>query len=121
MTTKLAFGRDVQGYNSFAPYFADDAYSATLAATTDTTLTVPSNFENWIAVISVESGKLVWCALNTTAAAPAGATFASTASELIQSTFPNLYARRVKAGDVLHFFSETGTANVGVTLYAVDQ
>lgn len=121
MTTRLAFGRDVQGYNAFAPAFADDAFSATLAATTDTTVTIPSNFQNWIAFFSVEPSKLVWVALNTAAAAPAGATFASTASELISSNFQYPPARKVKAGDVLHFFSQAGTANVGVTLYAIEQ
>lgn len=119
MSTKLLFGRDVGGFNAFAPEFSTNKYSATLAATTDTTLTIPSNFQNWIAYFSVEPAKSVWLAINATAAAPAGATLAATTSELLPVTTQTQIARSVQAGDVLHFFSQTGTANVSVILYAV--
>ena len=119
MTTKLLFERDVQGLNSYAPSFSTNLYSATIAATTDTTLTVPSNYTNWVAFISVEAGKLVWMALNQAAASPAGATFAASTSELISSNFQYPPARHVQAGDVLHFYSQSGTANISVALYAL--
>jgi len=121
MTTKLLFARDDAGFNAYAPYFSTDKYTATLAATTDTTLTVPSNFPNWVAYFSVEAGKNVWLALNATAAVPAGATFASSTSELIPNVSQYQIGRNVKAGDVLHFFSQTGTANVSVAFYAITQ
>jgi len=119
MSTLLSIGRDVQGYEMYATPVCKDIFSATIAATTDTTLTVPSNFQNWIAVITVEPSKTVWFALNTAAAAPAGATFASSSSELIGYGFPLNNSKKVNAGDVLHFFSETGTANMSVALYAI--
>jgi hypothetical protein len=119
MTTRLLFERDVQGLNSYAPSFSTNKYTATLAATTDTTLTVPSDFENWVAYFSVEASKLVWLALNATAAAPAGASFAASTSELIPNVSQYQIGRRVQAGDVLHFFSQSGTANISVALYAI--
>jgi hypothetical protein len=121
MTTQLNFGRDQQGYNAFAPLFSQDKYSATLAATTDTTLTVPPNSENWIAYFSVEAGKNVWVALNATAAAPAGSTLVSSTSELIPNVSQYQIGRKVIAGDVLHFFSQSGTANISVSFYAISQ
>jgi hypothetical protein len=119
MSTLLNFGRDNQGMNAFAPAFSQDVYSATLAATTDTTLTVPSNSQTWLAVFSVDFSKLVWVAKNATAAIPAGSTFASTTSELINPYYPYTFAKVVQAGDVLHFFSESGTANISVAFYAL--
>lgn len=119
MTTRLAFARDDQAFNANAPAISTDKYSATIAATTDTTLTVPSNFKNWIAYFSVEPAKSVWLAVNATAAAPAGATFAATTSELLTTNTQLPTARLVNAGDVLHFFSQSGTANVGVIFYAI--
>lgn len=119
MNTKLLFERDVQGLNSYAPSISNTKYTATLAATTDTTLTIPPNVENWVAYFSVEPAKSVWLALNATAASPAGATFAASTSELIPNVSQYQIGRHVTAGDVLHFYSQTGTANISVALYAL--
>ncbi len=115
MTTKLIFGRDVQGLNAFAPPFATDGFSATLTASGgNSTVTVPSNFQNWIVAFSYQPGSDIWVSLNTAAAAPAGSTFASTLSEL------NPGSRTVKAADVIHILNNgTATADVGVILYAI--
>ncbi len=113
MTTLLNFESDTRGISTNAPKFSEDNYSATIAATTDTTLTVPDNFTNWVAYFKYEAGKNVWVALNATAAAPAGATFASTTSEYLPEK------KAVQAGDVIHFFSQTGTAIVGVSFFAI--
>ena len=61
-----------QPVDDFGLLFASLKYSASLAATTDTTLTVPSKAQRYKAVIKVESNGLVWVALNATAAVPAG-------------------------------------------------
>jgi len=115
---------DINGYNGFGLEFADNKYSAIIAQSTDTTLTVPSNaamgwatqtsVNKYIAIFSYEPGAQVWVANNDTAAIPAGATFAATTSEL------NPSARVVNAADVLHFFTpDSGGASVGVLIYAL--
>jgi hypothetical protein len=97
--------------------FADIKYSATLAITTDTTLTVPGNVPRYKALIKCMPAGQVWVANNATAAAPAGSSFASTTSELLTADYP--LCREVVAGDVIHFFSSTATTNVSVSFFAL--
>lgn len=82
MSTVLNFGRDVQGYNAYAPLFPTDIFTATLAANTASSVTVPGNYPRWIMSISVQPGGEVWVRQNGTAAVPAGSTFAAANSEL---------------------------------------
>lgn len=126
MTTQYKLQKDIAGYNGFGLQFSDQKFSATLAATTDTTLTVPSSgsigtplntINKFLAVIQVTANATVWCAVNTTAAVPAGATFASTNSDLIVGS--EYYAREVKAGDVLHFLAPVAATDVCVMFYAL--
>lgn len=126
MATQYKLQKDIAGYNGFGLQFSDQKYSATLAITTDTTLTVPSNgsigapldtVNKFLAVIQITANASVWCALNTTAAFPAGASFAATASELIIGS--EYYAREVKAADVLHFFAPAANTSVSVMFYAL--
>lgn len=124
MTTKFNMSRDINGYNGFGLTFTDTAYSATLAVTTDTTLTVPSSVGmgkqgyatnatgQMLAVFTFDPGSSVWVANNTAASTPAGATFAATSSEL------NPAARLVKGGDILHFYSASAV-NVSIAFYSV--
>lgn len=118
--------KDIAGYNGFGLPFSDQKYSASLAATTDTTLTVPSGsalgaplntVNKFLAVITVEDGGDVWIANGATAAVPAGATFATTTSELIVGG--EYFAREVNAGDVLHFYTATGNTDVSVVFYCM--
>lgn len=123
MSTKFALSRDVNGYNGFGLPFSDTKYSATIAASTDTTLTIggdasmgsiANNVNKYIAIFNYETGSQVWVAKGATAAVPAGASFASTDSEM------NPSAREVSDGDVLHFFTpDTGGASVSVIVYAL--
>jgi hypothetical protein len=118
--------KDVAGYNGWGLPFTDLKYSASLAITTDTTLTVPSSgsigsplnqVNRFLAIITVEANLSVWCAVNATAAVPAGTTFASTTSDLIVGT--QYYAREVKAADVLHFFAPVAGTDISVLFYAL--
>lgn len=126
MTTMYKLQKDIAGYNGFGLPFSDQKFSVTLGASSDTTLTVPSssaigaplNTNNrFLAIIQVKANISVWCALNATAAVPAGSTFAATTSELIVGS--EYYAREVQAGDVLHFYTATATTEVGVVFYAL--
>lgn len=106
-----------QPVDDFGLRFADLKYSASLAATTDTTLTVPGKAPRFKAVIKVETSGLVWVALNATAAVPAGGSFAATTSELI--TDAKSLCREVKADDVLHFYTAGSGIDVSVVFYAI--
>lgn len=112
--TELNFGRDVQGFNAFAPSFSDTKYSASLLSAGSDSITVPGTNTNWIAAFSYEPGAVIWVALNDTAAPPAGNTFVATTSELLPAS------RKVQGGDVIDFYNHgANIADVGVVLYAV--
>ena len=114
MSTTLNFGRDVQGYNAYAPNVATDKYSATLTNGAATSITVPSNHQVWIAVFSYQPGSTVWVDFSgATAAIPVGATLASTTSEL------NPGARTVLAGSQISVITDNATTDMGISLYAV--
>lgn len=121
--TKFSMYRDINGQNGFGLEFTNTAYSATLAAATPTALTIPGtgslggcNIQTkrlFLAIFSYTNGNDVWVANNATAAVPAGASFAATASELLPA------ARLVKEGDVLSFITAAANVNVSVLLYSL--
>lgn len=114
MTTKINFGRDVQGYNTFAAAPSTDMFSATLAAASNSSVTVPSNYQYWIVSFSFQPGADVWVRYNGTAAAPSAGTFGATTSELLPG------ARLLTAGTTISFLNNsTGAADVGVIMYGV--
>lgn len=121
MTTVLAFGRDAQGYNAYAPAPSTNMYSATLAAGGNSTITLPTNKAAWIVSFSFQPGSDVWVAYNGSAAAPAGSTFASNTSELLPGAraLPALRNDGVTATTINLYNNGSGTADVGVILYAV--
>lgn len=106
-----------QTVTDFSSRFSNLKYSCTLAITTNTTLTVPGDAPRYKALIKCMPAGQVWVAVNGTAAAPAGNTFAKTTSELLTEDYP--LCREVVPGDVLNFFSSTATTNVSVSFFAV--
>lgn len=116
MSTLLNFQNDVKGYNSFAAPFSADKFSATLAAGGNATITVPAhtNFTHWVVAFSYAAGADIWVSVNGTAAAPAGATFASTSSQLLPG------ALAVSTGDTINVLNGgAGSADVGAVFYAI--
>lgn len=114
MSVLLNFGRDVQGYNAYAPPTAGDKWSATITNGAETHITVPSNFPFWIVVFSYQPGANVWVDITgATAIVPVGATLASTTSEL------NPGARTIAAGGKVSMITDNTSVDVGVMLYAV--
>ena len=128
MVVKYNQERDINGYNGFALPPSDLNFNATLAATTDTTLTIPNSTGMgghgvyytavWVAIITVApTTGAVWMAVNATAAVPVGTSFASTSSILLSPNCCNGF--RLNGGDVLHFFSTPATNSVSVRLYSM--
>lgn len=107
----------LQQNNDFGLLFSNIKYSASLAATTDTTLTIPGSAPRFKALIKVETDGDVWVANGATAAVPAGGTFAATTSELVVGG--EAVCRDVKGGDVLHFYTAGTSIDVSVVLYAI--
>lgn len=119
MSTFLNFGRDVQGYNAYAPQFPVDIFTATLAATTPESFTVPSNLPIWIMYVRVQPNGWVWVSRSGTAAVPAGGTLVSAISELIPGTIE--FKRTVYAGDVISFITPNTTCDISVSLFGSAQ
>jgi hypothetical protein len=120
MSIKLNFGRDQQGYNAFAPPPSGDKYSATLAAGGNSTITLPGNANSWIVSFSYQPGADIWVAYNGSASAPAGATFASTSSELLPGSriLPAFQNNGTTATTINLLNNGAGSSDVGVILYA---
>jgi hypothetical protein len=117
-TTYLALGRDVQGINANAPQFSTVMYSATLAAGAAESVTVPLDALAYIMYVKVQPNGWVWVSRTTTAAVPAGGTFAAIASEMVDGATDE-YKRLVYPKDVISFITANTTCDVSVVFYAV--
>ena len=114
MSTFLSFGRDVQGYNAYAPDPCTNCYSATITNGNATSITIPANNPVWIAAFSYQPGTNVWVDFTgATAAIPAGATLASTTAAR------NPASRRLNAGANISIITDNTSADVGIELYAI--
>lgn len=130
MTRQFRTDKEIQGYNDFGQIYSDQIYNATLAAATNTTLTVPgggamgaissygsSINKNKVRAVIRTTGD-VWVAVNQTADVPNGTSFAQDTSELVTNVLEKAYD--VNVGDVLNFFAKTATTpSVSVAFYAL--
>jgi hypothetical protein len=130
MTTNYRTFQEVKGSNDFGQQYSDQIWNATLAAATNTTVTVPgggvmggmtsysgSTDKNKVLAVIRTTGD-VWVAVNQTAAVPAGTSFASATSELVTNTLDKAYF--VNVGDVINFFAKAATTpSVSVAFYAL--
>lgn len=107
----FSMGRDINGYNSFALSPAPITEGILFAANTAASFTVPSSYQNWMAVFSVSAGDNFWVAYNATAVIPSSTSFVSAVSE------QNPTARYLKAADVVSCICDTAGATLSVTLY----
>lgn len=111
-TTTLAFGRDNQGYNAFAPDPSTNKWSATLTDGNATSVLLPANFPVWIVSFRYYPND-VWVDVSgATAAIPGAATLASTTSEL------NPSALRLLAGTKISMITGQTTADVSIVAWA---
>ncbi len=94
--------RDINGYNGFGIQPTYDAYGCYLTASAAQSVTVPSNYANWIAIFSFQPGVAVWVDFVTTATLP-------TATMGAVTTVLNPAARAVVAGQVISFITDDAT------------
>lgn len=130
MTTPFRTQQEVKGINDFGQGYSDQIYNVTLAAATNTQLTVPgggvmggmtsyagSNDRNKVRAVIRTTGD-IWVAINQTAAVPAGSTFAKDTSELVTNVNGKTYDLFV--GDVINVISKTATTpSLSVAFYAL--
>lgn len=113
-SSPLIFGRDVQGYNAYAPQDSTNKYSATITNGTATSITVPNSHQVWIAAFSYSPGANVWVDFTgATAAIPVGATLASTTSSLLPGQ------RTVYANGKISIITDNASEDVGIELWPV--
>jgi hypothetical protein len=114
MTNLLNFGRDMQGYNAYAPQDAPFKKSATLTVGSAASFTIPSSYPVWVVAFSPQPGANVWVDMSgATAAVPVGATFATTTSTL------NPGQRTVVGGTSISCITDNTTADIGVEAWPV--
>lgn len=114
-STELNFGRDVQGYNAYAPKDSTNKWTASLTNGNVTSITVPSNYDVWIAAFSIEPGADVWVNFTTTATIPAGNTLAASTSSL------NPGQRTVLAGSTISVITANTVAEISIELWGISR
>jgi hypothetical protein len=116
MSTLLNFGRDIQGYNAYAPQDSKNKWSVTLQAGAATSITIPKSSSVWIVAFSPQAGANVWIDFSgATAAIPIGATLAATTASL------NPGQRTVLAGTNISVITDSTTADLGIELWSVSE
>lgn len=114
MSTPLIFGRDVQGYNAYAPTPSTNMYSATITNGTPASITVPTSSATWVVTFSYQPGTNVWVDFTgATAAIPVGATLLATTS------MRNPAARTVLSGTNISIITDNTSSDVGIEMYAI--
>lgn len=109
----LLFGRDMQGFNAYAPQPSTLKYSATITNGSETHFTIPSSHAQWIVSFRYYPND-VWVDVSgATAAIPAGATLATTTSELNPATL------FLTSGTKISVITSQTTADVSVVLWPV--
>jgi hypothetical protein len=109
----LHFGRDTQGYCSYAPDPSTVKYAATLTAGLPASVVVPSTFAVWVVSFRYYPND-VWVDTSGVAAIiPAGATLAATTSELNPASLTLL------AGTNISMITALATADVSVVMWPV--
>lgn len=121
MSTLLEFGRDVQGYNAYAPQPSTNIYSATLVNGAASSITLPKNLPEWIVSFSAQPGTNIWVDFTgATAAVPVGGTFATSTSELNPGArFVATFANDGTTAKTISVITDNATADVSIALYGV--
>ncbi len=113
--TALKFGKDCNGFNAFAPRPSTNMWSANLNSGGLTSITVPSDFDEYNFCLAIQPGTSIWVDFTgDDAAYPLSDTLSSTTSEL------NPASRTVLAGSTISLITSDTNAEVGVVLYGTN-
>ncbi|HWZ36269.1 MAG TPA: hypothetical protein VNW51_08930 [Mucilaginibacter sp.] len=107
----LNFGRDMQGYNAFAPQPSTIKYKATLTANAATSVVVPSSSPSWIVSFRYSPNNVWVNFTGATAATPTGATLTATTDEM------NPASVRLTSGTTISMITSQTTADVSVVMW----
>lgn len=109
----LSFGRDIQGYNAFAPDPATVKYQATITNGSATNVTVPNTHASWIVSFRYYPNDVWVDVTGATAAVPVGATLTATTSEL------NPASLRLNSGTTISMITAQTSCDVSVVMWPV--
>lgn len=109
----LNFGRDVQGFNAFAPQPSTNKWSATLVDGTATHITVPSTYQTWIVSFRYYPNDVWVDVTGATAAIPAGDTLAPSTAEL------NPASLTLQAGTNISVITGQTAADISIVMWPV--
>ena len=110
-STKLSFGRDIQGHNAYAPQPSTVKWAATITNGNATSIVVPSNWPVWVVSFRYYPND-VWVDVSgADAIIPVGATLAVTTSEL------NPASLTLKAGTKISVITGLTSADVSIVMW----
>ena len=114
MSTKFNMTRDINGYNGFGIQPTHDIQGTSLTANAAQTIRVPSNYKNWIAIMTYTGGANVFVDFTGATAAVPSSAFAAMTSSL------NPSARAVQSGQTISFITpDTDDPYVTVEFQAI--
>jgi hypothetical protein len=114
MSTKLSLTRDINGYNAFGVFPTYDIFAGSLAANTAQSITVPSNFQWWLAIFTFTPGANIWVDFSGSATVPTSTLGAFTA-------VLNPAGRQVYQGSTISFITaDTTTPWVCIELQSIN-
>jgi hypothetical protein len=109
----LEFGRDVQGYNTYAPQPSTVKWAATLVAGTASAILVPTTYKVWIVSFRFYPND-VWVDVSGAAAiVPIGDTLVPTTSEL------NPASLTLNGGTNISVITAQTTADISIVMWPV--
>ena len=113
MTTELQFGRDIQGYNAYAPYPSNFIWNATLTNGVETNITVPASYPVWIVSFRYYPND-VWVDVSgASAALPGSNTLTRATSELNPSSLT------LDSGTNISVITGQATADISIVMWPV--
>lgn len=112
--SQLNFGRDVQGFNAYAPAPSTVMFSATMTTGLAASITVPVSSKNWIVSFSYYINN-VWVDVTGAAAiVPVGATLVATTSRMNPASY------HLTGGTSISMITGQATADVSIAMWPVD-